>query len=102
MYCGNNKNFYGLKDGMSIGTRYNCFRKGIGVGKNLPVDMNYTKKYSPIDERKMYCGKSKTLPENYDIMGNNLMCFHKGVGVGKSISAKEHAKKQRKKPKIKK
>lgn len=95
MYCGNNRNFVGLKDGMSIGTRYGCFKKGIGVGKNLPYDKNYEKKYRPIDSRKIYCGKDNSLPEGYDIMGNNLMCFHKGVGVGKSLKAKDKLKKKR-------
>lgn len=81
LYCGNNAMFEGLKNGKSrIGTRYECFQNGIGVGLNLPKQKN--KKYVAIDKRKIYCGKEIRLPRGYDLMGSNFMCHTKGIGVG--------------------
>ena len=89
--CSNNK-YRGVK-----GTRYDCFRKGVGIGLNQPVDKSYRNKYSPIDKRKVYCGKARRLPQKYDIMGNLPMCLQKGVGVGKTMKARRRsgAKKSR-------
>ena len=58
-YCGNNSRDAGLRDGTkTLGTRYSCLQKGIGLGKNQPYDPSYMD-YEPIDTRKIYCGKQK-------------------------------------------
>ena len=89
--CSNNK-YRGAK-----GTRYDCFRKGVGIGLSQPVDKSYRNRYSPRDKRKVYCGKARRLPQKYDIMGNLPMCLQKGVGVGKTMKARRRsgAKKSR-------
>jgi len=80
VYCGNNR----LNNtGNTVGTRYECFKKGIGVGKTLPCDGG---PFSPLDDRKVWCGKGEELPRGYDILGNLPMCLQKGVGVGRSMS----------------
>ncbi len=81
--CSNNRLSLSKK-----GTRHACFRKGIGVGINQPIESSYRDKYEPLDKRKIYCGKSAKLPSGYSIMGNLPMCLQKGVGVGKTIKAK--------------
>ena len=93
MYCGNNRRSLAIRrDGKVIGTRYQCFQRGVGIGLNLPYDPNYATRYVPIDDRKIYCGKKDRLPKGYDIMGNSSMCIRKGVGVGLSLKAKRHRK----------
>ncbi len=90
IYCGNNSRDLGLRTGAKvIGTRYNCFRRGVGVGLGLPYDATYATRYVPIDKRKIYCGTEHALPAGYHIMGSNGMCYTKGVGVGRSIKAKK-------------
>lgn len=94
MYCGSNRNNPEVKSGRKrIGNRYNCFRKGIGVGLSLPYSPEYTIKYAPVDRRKIYCGKEAQLPVGYHILGNNTMCLTKGVGVGRTIKARRRKKK---------
>ena len=83
--CSNNK-YIGNK-----GTRYDCFRKGVGIGLNQPLDKSYRNRYSPRDKRKLYCGKARRLPQKYDIMGNLPMCLQKGVGVGKTMKARRRS-----------
>ena len=89
MYCGNNRE---KLRGKRMGTRYECFKKGIGVGLNLPYDPDYDMKYEPIDNIRIYCGKENILPIDYNVMGNPRTCLQKGVGVGKSIKAKKRKK----------
>ena len=89
IYCGSNRRHSTLRDGTNvIGTRYACFRKGVGVGLNLPYDPEYAGRYEPVDRRKIYCGTRGRLPRGYSYMGNNYMCFTKGIGVGRSVRAK--------------
>jgi len=98
MYCGNNAEDPDLKQGRKKrGTRYECLQKGIGVGLSLPFDDKYSKKYVPIDRRKIWCGKSNKLPDDYDLMGSTGMCYTKGVGIGRSIKAKKKGSKKRSK-----
>ena len=86
IYCGNNAANIDLITGNSIlGTRYECLKKGIGKGMNMPPDPTYTGQYIPIDERKMYCGTNPNLPNDYDYMGNLPHCLQKGVGIGKKL-----------------
>ena len=92
MYCGNNA----LKAGVRFGTRYECLKKGIGVGIHAPVDPEYNGPYEPIDKTRIYCGTKKRLPGNYDRMGSPTDCLRKGVGIGKRISAKRSRKASRK------
>lgn len=88
MYCGNNKKAKDiLVDGKVKGTRYKCFRKGVGVGLNSPYSYRYTSLYAPIDERKIYCGKKNKLPAGYDYLGNAPQCLQKGVSIGKKLKA---------------
>ena len=86
IYCGNNLNDVKLTSGThNIGTNYQCLRKGIGVGINLPYDPAYSRPYRPIDNRKFYCGKSRRLPRGrgYFAIGSPSKCLQKGVGIGK-------------------
>jgi len=80
VYCGNNRL---NTSGNPIGTRYLCLKKGIGVGKSLPCDGTINDQYEAIDTRKVWCGRRKSLPAGYDILGNLPMCLQKGVGMGK-------------------
>lgn len=76
IYCGNNKLISNRR-----GNRYECFRKGVGVGlnkKELEI-------YLPITKSKIYCG-NKDLPTNYSKFGTPSECLQKGVGVGKKIA----------------
>lgn len=98
IYCGNNRNAPDVVVGeKKIGTRYACFRRGVGIGKNLPFDPAFAVPYDPIDRFKVYCGKKNRLPPGYDKLGSLPECMRKGVGVGKALRAKE--KRRRKKPK---
>lgn len=86
MYCGNNQRHPDLISGEKrLGTRYECFKKGVGVGLNLPVDTSYIARYVPIDRTKIYCGNRRRRPDGYDKLGNLGECLRKGVGVGKKI-----------------
>ncbi len=89
LYCGNNARNPDVRSGKKqIGSRYECFRRGVGIGLGLPYDPNFSARFVPIDKRKIYCGKQDELPNGYDIMGNSSLCMRKGVGVGRSIKAK--------------
>ena len=90
MYCGNNADNQDLLSGQSqIGNRYGCLRKGIGKGLHLPTDRSYLGSYSPIDQRKVYCGQQDDLPGGYDLMGSLPNCLQKGIGIGKRKKAME-------------
>lgn len=93
IYCGNNARDLELRSGRKRrGNRYQCMKKGIGVGMSLPFDNTYATRYVPIDRRKIWCGKSNQLPAGYDILGTTGMCYTKGVGIGRSIKAKKKRK----------
>jgi hypothetical protein len=81
MYCGNNA--YELEN-RRLGSRYECFRRGVGVGLNLPVD---NAPYESIDRYRVYCGNGRELPQGYNAIGRRSECLRKGVGVGKKIRA---------------
>ena len=88
MYCGNNRLNSSLLNGtVRLGTRYDCLKKRIMTGLNLPYDPEYSYDYEPIDDTKIYCGNNDQLPENYDIFGNLPACLRKGVGIGKKQKA---------------
>lgn len=92
MYCGNNKKHPSVVKGeKKIGNKYDCFRKGVGVGLNLPIDESFVE-YKPIDKRRIYCGKEKKLPHGYDLIGNNSLCLRKGVGIGKKLKLSRRRK----------
>jgi hypothetical protein len=80
IYCGNNKYSSELVNkSATLGSNYECFKKGIGIGLNndiLPIQ------YEAIDKRKIYCGNKQYLPKGYDYYGNLPMCLQMGVGVG--------------------
>ena len=68
-YCGNNALCPDLLNGnKQLGTRYQCFRKGLGKGLNLPIDPNYNGAYNPIDPSRVYCGNQNVLPAGYNRM----------------------------------
>jgi len=84
MYCGNNRLHRNLTNGsVRLGTRYECLKKGIVTGLNMPYDDDYSYDYEPIDDTKIYCGNNDQLPENYDMFGNLPACLRKGIGIGK-------------------
>jgi hypothetical protein len=86
IYCGNNALHPDLLNGTKrMGTRYECMRKGVGTGLNLPYDEEFNNDYEPIDDRKIFCGDRNILPEGYDRFGNAPQCLQKGVGIGKKI-----------------
>lgn len=88
IYCGNNRYDSSLINGRKrIGSRYECLKKGIGIGLSMPVDLSYLDRYRAIDTRKMYCGTQLELPEGYDYMGTTTACLQHGVGVGRKIKA---------------
>lgn len=89
-YCGNDANFAGLSTGTHvIGTNYQCLRKGIGVGRNIPYDAAYATPHTPIDPRRFYCGNAAVLPAGggHFAMGSPSKCLQIGVGVGKAQRA---------------
>jgi hypothetical protein len=89
IYCGNNLNAQQLTSGThTLGTKYECLRKGIGVGSHLPYDENFSGAYMPVDNRKYYCGKAEEIPAGYDEMGSPSICIVKGVGIGKAQRAR--------------
>lgn len=97
VYCGNNKLNRRVRSGkLSIGTRYECLRQGVGIGLSLPVNKDYIGKYLPIDERRIYCGTKRRLPPKYDLMGNLPQCQAKGVGIG--MRKKAMSRRKSKKP----
>lgn len=85
LYCGNNRKDPRLVNGGAvIGTPYQCFRKGVGLGLSLPLS---TTEYEPIDNVRIWCGNG-TRPDGYDQDGDRTRCLMKGVGVGKGIKSK--------------
>ena len=100
IYCGNNSLSKELTSKQKRrGSRYDCFRKGVGIGLYQPLDKTYADKYKAIDKRRLYCGKARGLPTGYSIMGSPSMCLQHGVGVGKKLKAKKS--KSRRKSKVK-
>lgn len=88
IYCGNNSLHPDLLNGTKrIGSRYECMKKGIGTGLNMPYDEEFNNPYEPIDDTKIFCGDKNILPEGYDRFGNAPQCLQKGVGIGKKIKA---------------
>lgn len=90
VYCGNNANSPRIQN-EGAGTRYKCLQAGIGVGKALPPDPEFTDDYEPIIDRHWYCGKKNILPEGYTDFGSNSECLQIGVGIGKRQKYLENA-----------
>jgi hypothetical protein len=89
-YCGNNLSFPGLISGThTLGTNYQCMKRGIGVGSNLPYDTSFAGGYVPVDPRKFYCGNAVALPVagGHFAVGSPSKCMQIGVGVGKAQRA---------------
>lgn len=85
IYCGNNLNDHKLIAGThTLGNNYQCLRKGIMVGRNLPYDASYAGVYAPVDPRRFYCGNALDLPVGYFGTGSPSKCLSIGVGVGKA------------------
>ncbi len=70
------------------GTRYQCLRKGIGVGLHLPAERIAALVERPPSSKdvakkpKTYCGNSEVLPPEYASFATPYACLRKGVGVG--------------------
>jgi len=95
MYCGNNLANRDLVMGIKqLGTRYECLKKGIGVGMHLPADPTYLNAYVPHDQTKIYCGNNAVCPATHDVLGTPSLCLRKGVGIGKAIKARQPKKKR--------
>jgi len=88
MYCGNNA--YELEN-KRLGTRYECFQRGVGVGLNLPASANDLP-YESIDRYRIYCGNGRQLPEGYNALGRRSECLRKGVGLGKKLKQQQQAR----------
>jgi hypothetical protein len=89
IYCGNNALDPRLLDGTYIiGRRYDCLRKGVGIGLHMPLDPAFSMPYAQIVPDKIYCGNADVCPDEYDRLGTLHGCVQKGVGVGRSIIAK--------------
>ena len=102
IYCGNNELDPRLKNGRSrVGTRYECLKKGYGRGFHEPVSKAFSRPYSPIDERRFYCGEESDLPDDYHDFGTLHGCFMTGYGAGKKSKAVKEKKLKRKSPKAK-
>ena len=90
IYCGNNRRSRKLTSGRyRIGDRLSCLRKGVYIGENQPYDEEYAGDFEPITNRKLFCGNSNMLPEDYDDFGSNSECLRIGVGVGKRKKASQ-------------
>ena len=90
LYCGNNRNDPKITGGThTIGSNYQCLRKGIGTGLHMPYDPSYTLPHAPIDGRKYYCGNQVPPPagRGYFSTGSPSICFRTGVGVGRAQRA---------------
>lgn len=88
-YCGNNRRHPDLVNKTRRkGTRYECLRKGIGVGLHSPVDPSYAGPYKPIDKTRIYCGNQKKHSDAYARFGSITDCMRKGVGIGKMLRAR--------------
>ncbi len=97
IYCGNNSLHPDLEDGSRrLGTRSECFRKGLKNGLSLPVDEIFTKPYEPINKEKKYCGDDEKMPDGFDRVGGLHECYLKGVGTGKRKKAMKSRKSSRK------
>lgn len=97
MYCGNNRLYSKLLTGeVVLGTRYQCLRRGIGVGKNIPYDSKYEDEYEPIDPTRIYCGMKNYLPRGYDRFGSLADCHRMGVGIGKRLTCASRRRSRRK------
>lgn len=77
------------------GTRFECMKKGVGVGmmvmsqkieNNEPIPKRKPKK----NTKRKYCGTSLMLPDNYTEYANRYECLKKGVGVGMGIELSKH------------
>lgn len=78
IYCGTQVQ---LPDGYdSRGTRYQCLRKGIGIGLHL---VNQAPPMRPAQPQpRLYCGNAPEAPNGYDGLATPYICLRKGVGVG--------------------
>jgi hypothetical protein len=85
VYCGNNR-IHAENKKLHIGTRYQCLRKGIAVGKNSEISNDYEEKYAPIEEILFFCGNGDAAPPEYDRLGTRSECFSKGFGRGRQIT----------------
>lgn len=88
IYCGNNLLNVNVTNGTKrMGTRYECFKKGIGAGFHKELDQttiqNYNQ-YESADPTKIYCGTKQgaRIPPGYTRLGTPTECLRKGFGVG--------------------
>ena len=98
IYCGNNAKSKKLtKEKYKIGKSYECLRKGIGVGKNLPLNTDMLGPYKPIKKRTFFCGKKSNWDrQKYDRIGDPTECLRAGIVIGQKLKADEFVSKYKK------
>ncbi len=83
IYCGNQNPI--PEDYDVMGSRYQCLRKGIGVGiYRINIEDRILPQSDP-NRPKLYCGTSEDIPQGYVGMATPYQCLRKGVGVGMYI-----------------
>lgn len=81
IYCGTQEQL--PPEYTAKGTRYQCLRKGVGVGLHLPRErIDALKEGGDKNKPKTYCGNSQVLPPDYVSFATPYACLRKGVGVG--------------------
>ena len=98
IYCGNNAKSKKLtKEKYKIGRSYECLRKGIGVGRNLPLNTDMLGPYKPIKKRTFFCGKKSNWDrQKYDRIGDPTECLRAGIVIGQKLKADEFVSKYKK------
>lgn len=91
VYCGNNAKSKKLTiEKFKIGKPYQCLRKGIGVGLNLPLNTDMVGPYKPLRKRSFFCGKKANIDKDkYDRMGDPTECLRAGIVIGQKKKADE-------------
>lgn len=84
IYCGSD--LLVPEDYDQMGTRFQCMKKGIGIGMAMPNaqrDAIINRPPTVIGPRpNVFCGNGDVLPPNYTSLGNPYQCLRKGVGAG--------------------
>ena len=103
VYCGNNAKSKKLtEEKFKIGKPYQCLRKGIGVGLNLPLNIDMVGPYKPIRKRSFFCGKKSNIDKDkYDRMGDPTECLRAGIVIGQKKKADEFFRTRNKKKRSK-
>ena len=88
LYCGKGLVLPDEYDRM--GTRFECLKKGFGIGMGMPEDdrnasiARAAARPPPAEPRRLYCGNEPLPPagQGYTGIGTRFECMQKGVGAG--------------------